>query len=227
MAKLVPLALAYNRDFIAPTLQRRKPEGVEVAALERLGIELAGLPADATAEDIQNIVYTIGNEGGFESLRDWFKALYETLLGSSAGPSHGQLHCALWRGEQPQIDCGGACMTVIAARIYRDGRLLSEADAVTATPKLEQKDDFVWIGLHEPDDALLQTISKNFGLHELAVEDALDPRHLPKMESYGDHLFVVARTLHLEGDDGHSRIAYGNTALFRRAQFHHHCAPRV
>jgi magnesium transporter len=105
-------------------------------------------------------------------------------------------------------------LTVIAARIYRDGRLLSEADAVTATPKLEQKDDFVWIGLHEPDDALLQAISKNFGLHELAVEDALDPRHLPKMESYGDHLFVVARTLHLEGDDGQSRIAYGNTALF-------------
>lgn len=105
-------------------------------------------------------------------------------------------------------------MTVIAARIYRDGRLLSEADAVTATPKLEQKDDFIWIGLHEPDDALLQAISKNFGLHELAVEDALDPRHLPKMESYGDHLFVVARTLHLEGDDGQSRIAYGNTALF-------------
>jgi magnesium transporter len=105
-------------------------------------------------------------------------------------------------------------LTVIAARIYRDGRLLSEADAVTATPKLEQKDDFIWIGLHEPDDALLQTISKNFGLHELAVEDALDPRHLPKMESYGDHLFVVARTLHLNGGDGQSRIAYGNTALF-------------
>ncbi len=105
-------------------------------------------------------------------------------------------------------------MTIITARIYRDGRLLSEVDAATATPKLEQKDDFIWIGLHEPDDALLQTISKNFGLHELAVEDALDPRHLPKMESYGDHLFVVARTLHLEGGDGHSRIAYGNTALF-------------
>jgi magnesium transporter len=105
-------------------------------------------------------------------------------------------------------------LSVIAARIYRDGRLLSEVDAMSATPKLEQKDDFIWIGLHEPDDALLQTISKNFGLHELAVEDALDPRHLPKMESYGDHLFVVARTLHLNGGDGQSRIAYGNTALF-------------
>jgi lysyl-tRNA synthetase, class I len=89
LAKLVPLALAYNRDFVAPTLKRRKPEGAEVAALQRLDSELVALPSDASAEDIQNIVYTIGNEGGFESLRDWFKALYETLLGSSAGPRMG------------------------------------------------------------------------------------------------------------------------------------------
>jgi lysyl-tRNA synthetase, class I len=86
---LVGHALAYNCDVVAPTLQRRKPEGAEVAALERLDGELAALPADASAEDIQNIVYTIGNEGGFEQLRDWFKALYETLLGSSAGPRMG------------------------------------------------------------------------------------------------------------------------------------------
>jgi magnesium transporter len=106
-------------------------------------------------------------------------------------------------------------LSIVSSRIYRDGRLLSEVDALTATPKLEQKDDFIWIGLHEPDDATLNSISKNFGLHELAVEDALDPRHLPKMESYGDHLFVVARTVHLEGD----RIAYGNTAIFIGRQF--------
>jgi magnesium transporter len=106
-------------------------------------------------------------------------------------------------------------MTIVAARIYREGRLLCECDALTATPKLEKKDDFLWIGLHEPDDATLHVISKNFGLHELAVEDALDPRHLPKMESYGDHLFVVARTVHLEGE----RIAYGNTAIFVGRQF--------
>jgi lysyl-tRNA synthetase, class I len=89
LAALVPLALAYNRDFVAPTLKRRKPEGVEVAALERLDRELAELPDGASAEEIQNIVYAIGNEGGFENLRDWFKALYETLLGSSAGPRMG------------------------------------------------------------------------------------------------------------------------------------------
>ena len=60
-----------------------------MAALQRLDRELAALPADAKAEDIQNIVYAIGNEGGFAQLRDWFKALYETLLGSSAGPRMG------------------------------------------------------------------------------------------------------------------------------------------
>jgi magnesium transporter len=106
-------------------------------------------------------------------------------------------------------------MTVIAARIYRDGRLLSEIDITAASAKMEKKEDFIWIGLHEPDEATLKMVQQQFGLHELAVEDALDPRHLPKMESYGDHLFVVARTVHLA--DG--RIAYGNTALFVGRQF--------
>jgi lysyl-tRNA synthetase, class I len=86
---LIGHALAYNADVVAPTLIRRKPGGAEVAALERLDAELAPLSDGATAEDIQNIVYAIGKDGGFENLRDWFKALYETLLGSSAGPRMG------------------------------------------------------------------------------------------------------------------------------------------
>jgi magnesium transporter len=106
-------------------------------------------------------------------------------------------------------------MTVIAARIYRDGRLLTDVDISKPLPTLEKKEDFIWIGLCKPDEATLLHIQKHFGLHALAVEDALDPRHLPKMESYGDHLFVVARTVHLE--DG--RIAYGNTAIFVGRQF--------
>ncbi len=87
--QLIGHALAYNRDVVAPTLARRKPAGGEIAALDRLDRELALLPCDAAPTDIQNIVYAIGNEGGFENLRDWFKALYETLLGSSQGPRMG------------------------------------------------------------------------------------------------------------------------------------------
>ena len=88
---LVTTALAYNRDFVAPTLQRRKPEGGEVAALTALDAALAGMAEDTPADAIQNAVYEIGKDEahGFESLRDWFKALYETLLGSPQGPRMG------------------------------------------------------------------------------------------------------------------------------------------
>ncbi|MEY4238865.1 MAG: hypothetical protein RL339_1466 [Pseudomonadota bacterium] len=89
--KLVTNALAYNRDFIAPTLQRRKPEANEAMALAALDEELAATSDDATAEELQNLVYEIGKDPhyGFESLRDWFKCLYETLLGSPQGPRMG------------------------------------------------------------------------------------------------------------------------------------------
>ena len=87
--RLIDRALAYGRDFVTPTLQRRAPEGVESAALRRLDEGLAALPDGANAEDIQNLVYEIGKTGGFETLRDWFKALYETLLGAEQGPRMG------------------------------------------------------------------------------------------------------------------------------------------
>ena len=86
---LIDHALAYGRDFVAPGLKRRAPEGAERAGLERLDAALAGMAADAAAEDIQTIVYEIGKTGGFASLRDWFRALYETLLGSEQGPRMG------------------------------------------------------------------------------------------------------------------------------------------
>ena len=88
---LVTAALAYNRDFVAPTLHRRKPQGEEAAALAALDAALAAMPEHAAAEEVQNAVYEIGKDQafGFANLRDWFKALYETLLGSSAGPRMG------------------------------------------------------------------------------------------------------------------------------------------
>ena len=88
---LIGHALAYHRDFVAPTLQRRAPEPNEAAALRKLDAELSALPTDASAEDVQNIVYAIGKDEafGFAELRDWFKALYQTLLGADQGPRMG------------------------------------------------------------------------------------------------------------------------------------------
>jgi lysyl-tRNA synthetase class 1 len=88
---LVTSALAYNRDFVAPTLLRRKPVGTEAAALAALDAELAKADADAPADVLQTMVYEVGKnpDFAFENLRDWFKALYECLLGSAQGPRMG------------------------------------------------------------------------------------------------------------------------------------------
>jgi lysyl-tRNA synthetase class 1 len=82
-------ALAYFRDFIAGALDHRAPTGMEAAALRDLDARLAALPEDADAETIQTEVYEVGKAHPFESLRDWFRALYETLLGTSQGPRMG------------------------------------------------------------------------------------------------------------------------------------------
>ena len=88
---LVGTALAYNRDYIAPTLRHRAPEANEAEALAALDAALAEHDEASSAEDLQTLVYEIGKDPrfGIENLRDWFKALYETLLGSSQGPRMG------------------------------------------------------------------------------------------------------------------------------------------
>ena len=86
---LIDLAVNYARDFVAPTLKRRVPEGHEVDALKDLDAELAKLAPDTPGDTIQNVVFEVGKRHPFESLRHWFQALYETLLGSSQGPRMG------------------------------------------------------------------------------------------------------------------------------------------
>lgn len=91
LERLIECAVNYNRDFVAPTLAKRPPQGGEVMALQELDAQLAAAPADTDAETLQTMVYEVGKreEFGFESLRDWFRALYETLLGSEQGPRMG------------------------------------------------------------------------------------------------------------------------------------------
>ena len=87
--ELIGLAVNYARDFVAPTLKRRNPSDIEAEALRDLDSELANLPVDADGEVIQHAVFEVGKRHPFESLRSWFQALYETLLGSSQGPRMG------------------------------------------------------------------------------------------------------------------------------------------
>ena len=89
LAELVGHALTYYRDVVKPTKAYRAPLPEERAALDDLRAVLAALPADADAEAIQTEVYEVGKRHPFESLRDWFRALYEILLGQSQGPRMG------------------------------------------------------------------------------------------------------------------------------------------
>jgi lysyl-tRNA synthetase class 1 len=89
LGRLVEHALAYYRDFVRPAKAYREPADAERAALVELAAWLADCPPDAEAEAIQNEVYEIGKRHGFANLRDWFKALYEILLGQTQGPRFG------------------------------------------------------------------------------------------------------------------------------------------
>jgi lysyl-tRNA synthetase class 1 len=91
LSVLIDSAINYTRDYIVPTLNKRAPVGGEVNALKALDVVLANASEETPAEDLQTMVYEIGKQEdfGFENLRDWFRALYETLLGSEQGPRMG------------------------------------------------------------------------------------------------------------------------------------------
>lgn len=87
--EMVQFAIQYFHDFVAPKRSFRIASDVEAKAMAELAAKLKGQPEDADAADLQNIVFEIGKAHEFEPLRDWFKALYEVLLGQSQGPRFG------------------------------------------------------------------------------------------------------------------------------------------
>ncbi|WP_136442914.1 lysine--tRNA ligase [Pacificoceanicola onchidii] len=82
-------AVKYCEDFVLPNKVFRAPDEKEAAALESLATRLRAYEGEANDEDLQSLVFAVGKENGFEPLRDWFKALYEVLLGQSQGPRFG------------------------------------------------------------------------------------------------------------------------------------------
>jgi lysyl-tRNA synthetase class 1 len=97
--RLADHALAYYRDFVKPAKRYRPPSEVERRALAELAEALERLPAGADAETIQTEVYEVGKRHPFASLRDWFKALYETLLGQTQGPRFGSFVAVYGKAE--------------------------------------------------------------------------------------------------------------------------------
>ncbi|WP_374468570.1 magnesium/cobalt transporter CorA [Phenylobacterium sp.] len=101
-------------------------------------------------------------------------------------------------------------MSVVAAYAYRHGirvRALSLDDGPSLALAPEE---FAWIGLYEPKADELRILGERFGLHPLAIEDALKAHQLPKAEVYDGELFVVAKTAQV----AEREITYGETHIF-------------
>ena len=100
--------------------------------------------------------------------------------------------------------------TIVNCVAYRNGIRLDTFPIDDISEIIKQPDVFLWIGLHEPDDALLGKVQEEFGLHELAMEDARAAHQRPKLEPYGESLFIVAKTAILIENE----IVFGETYLF-------------
>jgi magnesium transporter len=102
--------------------------------------------------------------------------------------------------------------------VYRDGSRLhvdvkpDDLEGIRKTVQSGDPGDFVSVGLHEPDEAEMARVAEIFGLHRLAVEDCLHPVQRPKLEQYGDMMFLVLKTLwYVKESD---TVEGGQVALF-------------
>lgn len=99
---------------------------------------------------------------------------------------------------------------------YKKGNRLGSLSIEQISATLKQEDTFVWLGLKEADTVLLNKIQQEFGLHELAVEDACSAHQRPKVEEYGDSLFLVLHTALLNTEQS---LNFGETHIFLGNRF--------
>ena len=133
---------------------------------------------------------------------DWHKVGDETQTGRPAvdakSPSSG-------------IAYPGSAPGVVAASVYANGKRVATDIAIDDAGEWSKRPGHVvWIGLFEPDYDLLARVQAQFDLHPLAIEDAGKPHQHPKLEQYGEALFIVARTAQIVDE----RIAFGETHIF-------------
>ena len=105
--------------------------------------------------------------------------------------------------------------SIVHSVAYRKGLSQGDISIDAINEVLQQPDGFVWLGLQEPDDALLSKIQLEFGLHELAIEDAHHAHQRPKIEAYSNSLFIVLKTAQLDA----GQVVYGETHLFVGSNF--------
>ncbi|WP_405944218.1 magnesium/cobalt transporter CorA [Streptomyces sp. NBC_00144] len=145
-------------------------------------------------------------------------------------PMFRTLSRAVRRPHHPTVDLSHPARSplgsaVVNCVVYRDGvRQPGDCPADEALRRVRAEGSgFVWIGLHEPEQTELATLGELFGLHRLAIEDALRPHPRPKIDTYGDTLFTVLKTVgyveHQELTTTSEIVDTGELVVFTGADF--------
>jgi magnesium transporter len=103
--------------------------------------------------------------------------------------------------------------------VYVDGKRIDSPSSLQGTFQAldTHPGALAWIGLYRPAREMLDQLADEFGLHELAIEDAVVAHQRPKVERYGETLFMVLRAAHY--DDAHERVDFGELHIFGGANF--------
>lgn len=104
--------------------------------------------------------------------------------------------------------------SVVDSAIYSDGRRVASPESLAETYRVLHKaqPSLAWIGLYRPDRRELASLAHEFGLHELAIEDAIQAHQRPKLERYGDTLFVVLKAARYR--DATEEVEFGEVHVF-------------
>lgn len=98
---------------------------------------------------------------------------------------------------------------------YRQGQRIGEVELEDISEVVKQPDSFIWVALQEPSEELLLKMQEEFDLHELAIEDARSAHQRPKLEQYGNSLFIALKTAMLKND----HVVLGETHMFIGPRF--------
>lgn len=105
---------------------------------------------------------------------------------------------------------------LINCAAYRDGEKLADFDVEAISDYVAQPDCFVWVALRDASEAELLKMQEEFGLHELAVEDARHGHQRPKIEEYGETVFCVMHTVEFSATD---ELEHGEVSVFAGPNF--------
>ena len=99
---------------------------------------------------------------------------------------------------------------LINCAAYQNGVKLADLSVEEISDYLKRNDCFVWVALRDTTDAEVEKMQEEFGLHDLAVEDARHGHQRPKIEEYGDTLFVVMHLVEMDGPE----LTVGEISIF-------------